>query len=146
MLFQSFWLQWPFKNYTIMFKWLNIKNLITQFIQLYLFFTLCCMSSVPVHLKVKTLCSRRREFLTYPMSSVVVLKLQWIILKPNLISFCSGTVVVFPEYFLWLGVIVNSDIIIKHVFTVWDGYGSSCNDISSCILYIRVLTRIYTCR
>ena len=136
MLFQSFWLQWPFKNYTIMFKWLNIKNLITQFIQLYLFFTLWCMSSVPVHLKVKTLCSRRREFLTYPMSSVIVLKLQWIILKLN----------VFPEYFLWLGVIINSDIIIKHVFTVWAGYGSSCNEISSCILYIRVLTRIYTCR
>ena len=93
MLFHSFLLQQTFYNDTLFLKWLNIKNCINHFSLYTLFGTLCSMGSFLVHLKINILFYWWKEFLIWPMSYGLVLKMQWIRSQHNLDTWWSDTVI-----------------------------------------------------
>ena len=90
MLLQSFWQHQNFNNDTLLLKRLNIKNEINHFSQCAWFGTLCSMGGLPSIWK-QIIFYGWRDFLTWPMSSVIFWKLQWIISQQNMGTWCSDT-------------------------------------------------------
>ena len=141
MTFQYFLLQQTFNNDTLMTKLANIKNQINHRSKCTWFGTLCSMVSFYVHLNTNILFYRCRDFITWPMSYVLVLKFQWIrsqhimgtwfsetviflgsfkqlciiTTQKNLGTFCSDNVIVYYGNLKGLGIFINQ----QNMVTWW---------------------------
>ena len=118
MTFQYFWLKQTLNNDTLMTKLANIKNQINNFSKCTWFGTLCSMVSFYVHLNTNILFYRWRDFITWPMSYVLVLKFQWIRSQHIMGTWFSETVI-FLGSFKQLCIITTQKICALVAVTMW---------------------------